>query len=218
MIHPSWTKHIPLIQNGDAEALRRRVLKMRKKTRIFPPDDMVFRALELVGMDAVRVVILGQDPYHGKGQAHGLAFSVPEGVKAPPSLRNIFKEMAGDLGRPELQYRSTDLGDWAGQGVLLLNATLTVEESKPGSHKSLGWSDLTDQIIRELSMKRNQLVFLLWGSHAQAKASLISKDSHLILSAPHPSPLSAYRGFFGCRHFSKANTFLVQHGYESILW
>lgn len=218
MIHPSWKKSIPLIQNGTAESLRKKVAKMRKNTLIFPPDDLVFRALEEVGMDDVRVVILGQDPYHGEGQAHGLAFSVPEGIKIPPSLRNIFKEMAEDLGRPELQNRSTDLGDWAKQGVLLLNASLTVAEGKPGSHASMGWADVTDQIIRELSFRCRHLVFLLWGSHAQAKAPLISKGDHLILSAPHPSPLSAYRGFFGCRHFSKANAFLAEHGYDPIAW
>lgn len=217
-IHPSWKDNIPLIHSGYAESLGMRVAKMRKKKRIFPPEHLMFRALEAVGFDDVRVVIIGQDPYHGEGQAHGLAFSVPEGVKAPPSLRNIFKEIASDLNRTEMQNRSTDLGDWARQGVLLLNATLTVEAGRPGSHAALGWSDLTDQIIRELSVKNRHRVFLLWGNHAQAKLPLIEENSHLILTAPHPSPLSAYRGFFGCRHFSQTNAFLEKHGQRPIDW
>lgn len=217
MIHPSWKKTIPLVQNGYAEKLRKRVRALRKKTTVFPPDEAVFRAFELA-FDEVRVIILGQDPYHGVGQAHGLAFSVPEGIKAPPSLRNIFKEIAQDMNRPERENRSTDLSDWARQGVLLLNATLTVEEGKPGSHAALGWAELTDQVIRELSAKHRHLAFLLWGNHARAKAPLIIKENHLILSAPHPSPLSAYRGFFGCGHFSQANAFLEKHGQTPIDW
>lgn len=217
MIHPSWKDPIPLIKNGYAGKIRKKAASQRKKARIYPPDDQVFRALEMP-FDRVRLVILGQDPYHGEGQAHGLAFSVPQGITAPPSLRNIFKELARDLDRPERLERSTDLSDWADQGVLLLNAALTVEEGKPGSHATLGWSELTDQIIRELSARNTHLVFLLWGSHAQAKADLISGDSHLVLKAPHPSPLSAYRGFFGCGHFSQTNTFLRKHGSPPIAW
>lgn len=217
MIHPSWKTHIPLVKNGTGETLRKKVANMRKKAAIFPPDELVFRALDLA-FDRVRVVILGQDPYHGEGQAHGLAFSVPQGIKAPPSLKNIFKEMARDLETPDSLNRSTDLSDWAKQGVLLLNVTLTVESGKPGSHADMGWSELTDQIIRELSLTTPHLVFLLWGSHAQAKAGLISGDTHLVLKAPHPSPLSAYRGFFGCGHFSKTNAFLTKHGYTPIAW
>jgi uracil-DNA glycosylase len=216
-MHASWKTKIPLIQNGYAEEIRQKVCELRKDRTVYPPDRQVFRALSLP-FNKVRAVILGQDPYHGKGQAHGLAFSVPEGIKTPPSLRNIFKEIADDLGNPDILSRSTDLSDWAGQGVLLLNATLTVEEGKPGSHSSKGWGMLTDQILQTLSEELNNRVFMLWGAHAQAKQNLIDKDRHMVLSAAHPSPLSAYRGFFGCRHFSKANTYLEDHDLPPIAW
>ncbi|MBU1172036.1 MAG: uracil-DNA glycosylase [Proteobacteria bacterium] len=216
MTHPSWKKHIPLIQSGYARDVLLKTRALRKTRTIFPEDGKVFYALDILPFDHVRVVILGQDPYHGEGQAHGLAFSVPQGITAPPSLKNIFKEITADCACPET--RSTDLSDWAEQGVLLLNASLTVEKGKPGSHKTLGWHLLTDQIISELSVKRKNLVFMLWGAHAQSKKNLIQPDNHLVLTAPHPSPLSAYRGFLGCRHFSKANGYLKTHGVSPVIW
>ncbi|MEX1013504.1 MAG: uracil-DNA glycosylase [Waddliaceae bacterium] len=172
----------------------------------YPPKENVFRAFELTPFEKVRVVILGQDPYHGEGQAEGLCFSVPEGIKPPPSLRNIFKELHSDLG---ITPKSCSLAPWARQGVLLLNTTLTVRRGEPLSHKDLGWEQLTDVVIQKLNEKRDPVIFVLWGKHAQQKELLIPKDSHhLILKAAHPSPFSAYRGFFGCSHFSKINSFL----------
>lgn len=183
---------------------------------VFPPPKLVFNALQLCPFDAVRVVILGQDPYHGPGQAHGLSFSVPEGVKIPPSLQNIYKEIANDIGTP--LPASGNLERWAQQGVLLLNATLTVEHSKPGSHQGLGWETFTDAIIKTISDQKEHVVFLLWGNYARAKKSLIDSEKHCVLEAPHPSPFSAHSGFFGCKHFSKTNTYLQQHGKEPIMW
>jgi uracil-DNA glycosylase len=178
----------------------------------------VLRALEAIPFGAVRVVIVGQDPYHGDGQADGLAFSVAEEVQAPPSLRNIFREIADDIYGGDPPDLSTDLSRWAEQGVLLLNASLTVEAGKAGSHRKLGWMRLTDAIIKCLSAQRRHLVFMLWGRFAQSKVPLIDDGRHLILEAPHPSPLSAYRGFFGCGHFSRANAYLVEHGRTPITW
>lgn len=187
---------------------------------IYPPRADRFRALDLTPLDRVKVVILGQDPYHGPGQAHGLAFSVPEGVKVPPSLGNIHKELAADLGLPRPVHGN--LEHWARQGVLLLNTALTVEAGKAGSHQGQGWEALTDAVVAAIAARREPSVFLLWGSHAQAKAARIAglgPDSpHLILKAPHPSPLSAHRGFLGCRHFSQANAFLGAHGRGAIDW
>ena len=177
----------------------------------------MFHAFCRTAFDQVKVVIVGQDPYHGKGQAHGLAFSVPQGVIAPPSLRNILREVADDTKKnPETQ--TTDLSAWAGQGVLLMNTLLTVEEAKPMSHRNLGWEALTSQAILELSRQRDHLVFLLWGSKAQALSPLVDSAKHLILAAAHPSPLSAYRGFFGCRHFSKANAWLESRRLVPVRW
>jgi uracil-DNA glycosylase len=218
MVDPSWADRVPMIANGQAFKLLEKTRKLRRAQTVFPADDRVFAALKRVSFDAVRVVILGQDPYHGEGQAMGLAFSVPEGVPTPPSLRNIFRELADDTGRPDRRTRSTDLSDWADQGVLLLNTCLTVEQGKPGAHKTLGWSALTDQIITALSEQRQNIVFMLWGAPAQSRTHLIDPSRHLILTAPHPSPLSAYRGFFGCRHFSAANAWLTGHGYPPITW
>jgi uracil-DNA glycosylase len=167
---------------------------------------------------AVKVVLLGQDPYHGPGQAQGLAFSVPEEVKAPPSLRNIFKEIEADVYGGESQEFSTDLTRWAKQGVLLLNTILTVEAKKAGSHKNLGWQPLTDQIVEQLSLKREHLVFMLWGAQAKAKRDLVAQDNHLILEAAHPSPFAAHHGFFGSHHFSQANDYLTVHGLTPIVW
>lgn len=217
----SWRDAIPLIKSGFSDEVLTKTRQLRKKKTIYPQDLFVFKALEILPFDKVKVVILGQDPYHGKGQAHGLAFSVPEGVKKPPSLKNIFKELIDDVGPKEkdsVDSFSSDLSGWAEQGVLLLNTSLTVEEKKPGSHKNIGWAKLTDQIIEELSRQRETIVFLLWGNHAASKINLIDPKKHLILEAPHPSPLSAYRGFFGCRHFSKTNVFLKKNSISEIRW
>ena len=183
---------------------------------IFPPGSQIFNAYNLTPFEQVKVVILGQDPYHGPGQAHGLCFSVPEGVKPPPSLVNIFKEQEKDLGIPRPAHGN--LETWARQAVFLLNAMLTVESGKPGSHQQIGWQYFTDATIKALSENKEHLVFLLWGAFAQKKAELIDAGKHLILQAAHPSPFSADRGFFGCRHFSKANTYLQEHGMQKIDW
>ena len=214
----SWLKSVSLLDSDFLRAIEDRVASERLTKTIFPPRDLVFNSLNQVAFDNTKVVILGQDPYHGKGQAHGLAFSVPEGVKIPPSLRNIFKEINDDVYSGEALDHSTDLTRWAKQGVLLLNATLTVEEGKPESHKSYGWDKITDQIIEVIGKKRENVVFMLWGGHARAKKKLIDADKHLILEAPHPSPLSSYRGFFGCKHFSKCNEYLVRKGRVGINW
>lgn len=183
--------------------------------RLFPPGSLIFNAFNLTPFDTVKVVILGQDPYHGPGQAHGLCFSVPEGVKAPPSLVNIFKEIHTDLGLPIA--KTGDLTKWAQQGVLLLNATLTVRENQAGSHQNKGWEIFTDTVIKTLSDQKSGLVFLLWGNYAKNKVPLIDSSKHLILTAPHPSPL-ARGGFFNCKHFSKTNEYLKQQGKETIDW
>lgn len=187
--------------------------------RIYPPRGARLRALELTPLDAVKVVILGQDPYHGPGQAHGLAFSVPPGIKVPPSLVNIYKELRSDL---ELEPpRDGNLEHWARQGVLLLNNALTVEEGRAGSHQQLGWEAITDAAVAAVAAKQEPCVFMLWGNHARKKAARVSglgAGPHLVLTAPHPSPLSAHSGFFGCRHFSQANAFLRRHGRGAIDW
>jgi uracil-DNA glycosylase len=191
----------------------------REKTagkEIFPPGREIFAALDACPFDEVKVVILGQDPYHGPGQAHGLSFSVREGVPLPPSLVNIFKEVAAEFGI--LPPKNGDLTRWARQGVLLLNTVLTVEAGKPESHRGKGWERFTDTILESLNRERDGLVFLLWGSHAQAKSPLIDPKRHLILKAPHPSPLSAYRGFFGCGHFRKTNEWLAARRTDPIEW
>lgn len=182
---------------------------------IFPPTSMIFRALELVDFYEAKVLILGQDPYHDLGQANGLSFSVNKEIMIPPSLRNIFLELKDDLNIPISQHG--DLTFWAQQKILLLNSVLTVEHGKPNSHKELGWDKLTDQIISQLS-KRGNMIFVLWGKIAQSKLQLINKKTNKVLSAPHPSPLSAYRGFFGCRHFSKINKTLIESGSSKINW
>lgn len=183
---------------------------------IYPAQTDIFKALELTPLSKVKVVILGQDPYHGPGQAHGLAFSVPAHTPPPPSLRNIYKEISTDLGTATLQ--SGDLTPWAQQGVLLLNTSLTVPVSNPTGHATLGWSLFTDAIIQTVASTRPHSVYMLWGTHARSKRALLTTTECLILEAPHPSPLSAHRGFFGCRHFSKANTYLAQHGHTPITW
>lgn len=182
---------------------------------VHPPHDQLLQALELTPFDRVRVVILGQDPYHGPGQAHGLAFSVPPGVPPPPSLRNMFKELASDLGAAPTHGH---LVGWASQGVLLLNATLSVEDGRAGSHQGRGWEAATDRVVSLLNEREKPAAFLLWGSHAQKKAAQVARSRHLVLEAPHPSPLSAHRGFFGCRHFSRANAWLEERGERPIDW
>lgn len=182
----------------------------------FPPAKHIFRAFDLCPFNKVRVVIIGQDPYHDVNQAHGLCFSVQDGVPAPPSLVNIYKELNRDLGKPI--PTSGDLTHWAEQGVLLLNATLTVEAHKAGSHQGKGWEELTDAAIQALNNQRSNIVFMLWGSYAQRKGQFIDRRKHLVLTAVHPSPLSAYRGFIGCGHFSQANNYLQQHGLSPIAW
>ena len=183
---------------------------------IFPPARQIFNAFNSCPFNDVRVVILGQDPYHGAGQAHGLCFSVNDGVPFPPSLLNICKEMADDMGKP--MPASGNLQYLANQGVLLLNATLTVRSGQAGSHQGKGWETFTDAVIKRISDAKQNVVFLLWGAYAGSKSKFIDGNKHLILKAPHPSPLSSYRGFFGCKHFSQANTYLQQHGLPPIKW
>lgn len=183
---------------------------------IYPAAENIFSAFTLCSFANTNVVILGQDPYHNPGQAHGLAFSVPDNTSIPPSLRNIYKEIEHDIGTPPLP--NGNLERWATQGVLLLNSTLTVTAGAPGSHQTFGWERFTDAVITTLSTEKDHLVFMLWGAFAQSKATYIDVTKHLVLTASHPSPLSAHRGFHGCRHFSQANTYLKQHGKEPITW
>lgn len=202
-----------------------------QKRRIYPQLNHCFNAFKYTDFYKVKVVILGQDPYHGPNQAHGLSFSVPQGVPLPPSLQNIFKELLSDAQKSGYKIKSTTTGtpshpqtlqgcltSWAEQGVLLLNSVLSVEAGRPASHRDWGWQQLTDRAIEQLSQHRKGVVFLLWGAYAQKKASLIDEQKHLVLKAPHPSPLSAHRGFLGCRHFSKTNRYLAQQGKKPITW
>lgn len=195
-----------------------RVLKEEKKTGkiIYPPGKLIFNAFECTSFSKLKVVIIGQDPYHNPGQAHGLSFSVPDNVPPPPSLVNIFKELRDDLDIPI--SRSGNLEKWAKQGVLLLNASLTVEANNPMSHSQLGWHIFTDEVIRHISLHKAHVVFMLWGRFAQNKEILIDSTKHLVLKAAHPSPFSANNGFFGCRHFSKTNNWLRDHGEKPIDW
>ena len=191
-------------------------LERYAQKQIFPPAKLIFNAFDSCPFEQVRVVILGQDPYHGIGQAHGLCFSVNDGVKIPPSLQNIYKEISSDLG---IETSPTgNLERWAKQGVFLLNATLTVQANMAGSHQGKGWERFTDEVIRKLSKERENIVFLLWGSYAQQKESLIDSSKHLILKTVHPSPLSAFRGFSGCKHFSQTNEYLRRNGLPEINW
>lgn len=203
------------------DALRRFLLEQKRARRIvFPPSDRIFAALDLCPLPDTAVVIIGQDPYHGPGQAHGLCFSVLPGVPQPPSLVNIFKEINDELGTAERRLDGSRgcLEPWARQGVLLLNAVLTVERGRAGSHQGRGWEAFTDRIVEILNEQRDHLVFLLWGSYAQKKGARVDRHRHCVLTAPHPSPLSAHRGFFGCGHFAKANDYLVAHGRRPIDW
>lgn len=197
-------------------ALKQFLVEEKKRYKIFPPGSQIFSAFNHTPFDQVKVVILGQDPYHGPGQAHGLCFSVPDGIPKPPSLQNIFKEIHDDIGIPIPE--SGNLEKWARQGVLLLNATLTVRANQAGSHQGKGWERFTDAVIRTISENREGIVFLLWGNYAQAKEAIIDTSKHYTLTAPHPSPLSASRGFFGCRHFSKTNIILTNSGRQAIDW
>lgn len=192
------------------------VQKRRQEVRVFPEEKNVFKALELTPFESVKVVILGQDPYHGFGQAHGLSFSVQKGIPLPPSLKNIYKELQEDIGgeRPT----EGDLSHWAQQGVLLLNTVLTVEEGNANSHKGIGWERLTNRLIESLNELKHPVIFILWGKPAQDKEKLITNPNHVILKAPHPSPLSAYRGFFGSKPFSRVNDILIQQGQTPIRW
>ena len=192
------------------------VQKRRQEVRVFPEENNVFNALELTPFESVKVVILGQDPYHGFGQAHGLSFSVQKGTPLPPSLKNIYKELQEDIGG-ELPTEG-DLSYWAKQGVLLLNTVLTVEEGNANSHKGMGWERLTNRLIESLNELKHPVIFILWGKPAQDKEKLITNPNHVLLKAPHPSPLSAYRGFFGSKPFSKVNDILIQHGQTPIRW
>jgi len=217
-LHPSWLEILhsefekPYMQKLNSFLLQE---KSDKKT-IYPPSGQIFAAFDHTHFNDVKVVILGQDPYHGTGQAHGLCFSVNKGIDIPPSLRNIYKEQVSDVGikPPAHGY----LMHWADQGVLLLNATLTVRANEAGSHQKRGWEQFTDEIIKQLNDKRENIVFLLWGNYARGKSVYINRQKHLVLDAPHPSPLSAHNGFFGCRHFSATNKHLVEKGLSPIDW
>jgi len=217
-LEPSWKHRLADEFSQPYMVALREFLLQRKRAGavIYPPGNLIFKALDSTPFERVKVVILGQDPYHGPGQAHGLCFSVREGVEWPPSLRNIYREIADDLGcQPP---SSGNLQHWADQGVLLLNAVLTVERGQAASHQGKGWERFTDRVVDELNSGRDGLVFLLWGSYAMKKGAVIDRQRHLVLTAPHPSPLSAHRGFFGCRHFSKANAWLEKRGERPIDW
>ncbi|MDD3646021.1 MAG: uracil-DNA glycosylase [Candidatus Gracilibacteria bacterium] len=217
-LHPSWLKYL----SGEFEKAYMNDIKAFLETEIatgktiYPHPKNIFNALNTTHFDDVEVVIIGQDPYHGPGQAHGLSFSVQDGVRFPPSLKNIFKEVQADTGAsiPE----TGNLTRWANQGVLLLNAVLTVEASTPTSHGNIGWQTFTDEIIKVISKEKTQVVFLLWGAYAQSKKELIDTSKHFVLEAPHPSPFSAHRGFLGCKHFSKTNEILRKQNRKEIEW
>jgi len=217
-LEPGWRERLAgeFGQPYMAELKRFLLAERERGKRIFPKGAEWFRALDLTPLEKVRVVILGQDPYHGLGQAHGLCFSVRHGVQPPPSLVNIFKELRSDIGVEPARHGF--LEHWAEQGVLLLNSVLTVEMGRAASHREKGWERFTDAIIRLVNAKPEPVVFMLWGSYAQKKAAFVDTSRHLVLKAPHPSPLSAHSGFFGCRHFSKANAFLEAHGLPPIDW
>lgn len=217
-MHPSWLE--PLRPQFDLPYMQTLKTFLQEERRagkqIFPPGPQIFNSFNTTPLDAVRVVILGQDPYHGPGQAHGLSFSVPPGVRIPPSLLNMFKEIERDLGIPIPAHGC--LQAWAERGVLLLNATLTVESGQAGSHQGKGWEPFTDEVIRVLNQEREGLVFMLWGSYAQKKGRIIDARRHRVLQSPHPSPLSAHRGFMGNGHFSQANQYLLSRGAAPVDW
>ncbi|UHQ20503.1 uracil-DNA glycosylase [Lysobacter sp. KIS68-7] len=217
-LEPGWKARVgEYLQREDMQQLRAFLgERLRKGVNVFPPMTQVFAALDATPFGKVKVVVLGQDPYHGVGQAHGLCFSVQRGTPVPPSLENIFKELNRDLGIARPSHGC--LTHWAEQGVLLLNSVLTVEEGRAGAHQGKGWEGFTDHIVEVLNREREHLVFLLWGSYAQAKGKMIDTSKHRVLKAPHPSPLSAHRGFIGCGHFSKTNEYLARNGMAPIDW
>jgi uracil-DNA glycosylase len=217
-LHESWKAPLLPEFQSDYMAQLKAFLVAEKSAgkAIYPRSSEWFRALDLTPLDQVRVVILGQDPYHGPGQAHGLCFSVKPGVAVPPSLKNIYKELQSDLGLPRPAHGF--LEHWAQQGVLLLNSVLTVEQAKAGAHQGKGWERFTDAVIRLVNAKAEPVVFMLWGAYAQKKAAFVDSSRHLVLKAAHPSPLSAHNGFLGCRHFSQCNAFLAKQGGEPIEW
>lgn len=217
IIEASWKEVLIDEFNADYfRSLKEFILDEKKKYTLYPPGSKIFNAFDHTPLHNVRAVILGQDPYHGRGQAHGLCFSVPKGITQPPSLENIFNELHSDLGIPIPKHGN--LESWADQGVLLLNATLTVRANQAGSHQGKGWEQFTDAVIKKISDTRTGVVFLLWGRYAQAKEILIDTQKHHILKAAHPSPFSVYNGFFGCRHFSKTNEILRRQGLPEIDW
>ena len=217
MIGNDWDEKLKLVWESEGfKKFIQIINKEYKEKTIFPPKNYVFNALKLTPYANTKVVIVGQDPYHGVGEAHGLSFSVQEGIKIPPSLQNIYKELNDDLGIPIAQ--TGDLTKWAKEGVLLLNAVLTVEKDKPASHRNLGWERLTDYIIKVLNQKEEPVVFILWGNFAKEKTKYITNPKHLIITSPHPSPFSARSGFFGSKPFSKTNTFLKKNGLKEIDW
>ncbi len=217
VIHESWKSK--LISEFNAPYffdLKSFILKQKESNTVYPPGQLIFNAFNTTPFESVKVVILGQDPYHGKNQAHGLSFSVPDGVKIPPSLNNMLKELKDDL---QIEFPNHgNLTRWANQGVLLLNATLTVNAGQAGSHQKQGWETFTDKVIEVVSNEKEHVVFLLWGNYARAKSTLINASKHLILQAPHPSPFSAHTGFLGCKHFSLTNKYLREHGKTEINW
>ncbi|MXW07803.1 MAG: uracil-DNA glycosylase [Gammaproteobacteria bacterium] len=224
-LHPSW-KNVLAEDLTAPYMMRLRTFlqsELRAGKRIYPPMREVFNALDHCPLDRVRVVVIGQDPYHGENQAHGLSFSVKPGVPPPPSLRNIFQEIQEDMHTSTSSHGQFPMGQgclngWAAQGVLLLNSVLTVVAGRSGSHQGYGWEQFTDKIVNIVNEHRDNVVFLLWGRPAQEKGAIVDRRKHYVLSAPHPSPLSAERGFFGCRHFSKTNSYLQSYGYEPIDW
>jgi len=216
-IEESWKKILwKEFQSPYFSELKEFLVQETQNHTIYPPGKLIFNAFHHTPFERVKAVILGQDPYHGEGQAHGLCFSVPPGIPQPPSLVNIFKELQADLGIPVPAHGN--LVNWADQGVLLLNATLSVRAGQAGSHQNRGWETFTNSVIEKISQSKTGVVFLLWGRYAQAKEGLVDGQKHLVLKAAHPSPLSAYNGFYGCRHFSKTNTYLEQQGIEPVDW
>lgn len=216
-IEPSWKSRLQdEFEKEYFINLANFVKKEYKQNKIYPPGPLIFNAFDKCPYDNLKVVILGQDPYHGPGQAHGLCFSVKEGVAFPPSLTNIFKEIYNDIGTQPPE--TGNLERWAEQGVLLLNATLSVRAGQAGSHQNKGWEQFTDEVVRLIATEKEHIVFILWGSYAQKKGESIDRTKHLVLESPHPSPLSANRGFFGNKHFSKTNDYLVEHGLDPVKW
>ena len=218
-IDPSWKLALETEFKKDYFSELVEFLKTEKASGqvIFPPGSLIFNAFNLTPLEQVKVVIIGQDPYHGPNQAHGLSFSVQQGIALPPSLLNIFKEIEQDLG-VKMSRVNGDLSRWANQGVLLLNATLTVRANQPNSHSGIGWQRFTDAVIQQINEKKNNIVFILWGNFAKEKGNHIDENKHLVLRSPHPSPFSADKGFFGSKHFSKTNEYLSIHGIEPIDW